>query len=132
MKNDEPNTSPSPAAPGRAPKLPCLAWLIRREPTNYVSFSIVRVLVTSVQADGTARCQIEFPPEVVLRGDGRYATANKIPPVKLTCKVCELASTRARALLKLEELLTALESRPATPHVAQGQPPEGKTDSGAA
>jgi len=54
------------------------------------------------------------------------------PPMRIECAVTELASTRHKALKRLNQILTAMEPRPATPPVAQGQPPEGMTGSSAA
>ena len=110
------------------PKLPTTAWLITSEATA-----------------GSARVNAQFVHVTALSGDTafyeiRYVNAasegyQNLPPIKATCNIAALASTRERALAKLAEHLTALESRPPTPHVGQGtshNAPRGTTETSAA
>jgi hypothetical protein len=62
----------------------------------------------------------------------RWTPVVGMPPVNSHCPVSELASTRHKALKKLNQILTALESRPPQSPSGKGDAaPRGMTDSSA-
>ena len=105
--------------------LPMPAWHITSEEVagNY-RLNVQLVHVTAL-TERTAFYEIRWPRAA---SEG-YRT---LPAVKASCEITALASTRKKALLKIEELMTALESRPPTPIVGMGVPPRGTTETGAA
>ena len=101
-------------------KTPIPAWRIfntgYKEPKASTLWMIQRCTVFAVQGE---RAWIE------------YLWSPSAPPKRMEVPISELASTREKALRKLDEILTAQESRPPLPNSGLGQPPKGMTDSGA-
>ena len=98
-------------------KLPIPAWFIFRLGDSEIK--ILRVTVTAMQG---AQASIT------------WLVSPSMPPLKAKCYLTELASTRHKALKRLNQLLTALESRPplSTSGNAGLTAPQGMTDSSAA
>jgi len=106
---------------------PMPAWLILNMTHTVPTLSIQRITVTAMMGDKVFY-QLDY-------NGGRTEGApfyKPMPPVTATCTIHELASTRARALEKIDRLMTALEARPPLSHNGQGQPPVGTTASRAA
>ena len=90
-------------------KYPMPAWRVFGDVGRSVTAHLV--MVTAVQGKSAAY---------------RYRPCAGLPEIVSSCPVTELASTREKALAKIDSLLTALESRAPQTNVAV------KTDSGAA
>jgi len=107
-------------------KLPCPAWRVSSEATAGNARVCVQLVHVTALAGETASYEIRYTDAA------REGYKSLITPIKATCKIDALASTRAKALAKIEEHLTALESRPPTPIVGMGVPPRGTTETSAA